>query len=402
MKAVFVVLAVAALAAAPLASAECANACSGHGNCATKDQCECYPNWQAADCSERTCPFGLSFVDTPQGDLNHDGTVDLAHHGVAVQWNTKNTWEQFPIVYNTEYVATDQEAHFYAECSNKGLCDRETGLCQCFDGYTGSSCQRTECPNDCSGHGVCRTVEEIATGAMNYAILSRDADHTKTAGVSTAFSYDLWDSDKNQGCVCDPGYSGTDCSMRECPRGDDPLTHLNKDCGGAACVDETQTIVFDMSADTDSISDAVISFTDWDQKTWTTDTFTITGDNAGVTADATAAVVQAALRAIPNGVLEEVTVTATANAAGYTDSFHITIAFGGTDVGRSGNLAAITGSSVSGDADLVAVVVTEATAGTTEEVTCSYRGLCDYETGLCQCFKGYYDDDCSQQSTLAL
>lgn len=45
------------------------------------------------------------------------------------------------------------------ECSDAGLCDRDTGECRCFDGYDGSACQRSACPNDCSGHGQCRSNE---------------------------------------------------------------------------------------------------------------------------------------------------------------------------------------------------------------------------------------------------
>ena len=65
-------LAVLAAIAATV-SAECPNACSGHGTCGTYDQCTCYRNWQAADCSERTCPFDLAHVDTPKGDLDASG-----------------------------------------------------------------------------------------------------------------------------------------------------------------------------------------------------------------------------------------------------------------------------------------------------------------------------------------
>merc|ERR1712167_518409 len=41
-------------------------------------------------------------------------------------------------------------------------------------------------------------------------------------------------------------------------------------------------------------------------------------------------------------------------------------------------------------------------SGTTEEASCSNRGLCDESTGECQCFNGYTDVDCSKQNALAL
>jgi hypothetical protein len=37
-------------------------------------------------------------------------------------------------------------------------------------------------------------------------------------------AYDLWDSNKNMACKCDPRWTGYDCSERKCPLGDDPLT----------------------------------------------------------------------------------------------------------------------------------------------------------------------------------
>lgn len=62
------------------------------------------------------------------------------------------------------------------ECSNKGICDRTSATCVCFIGYEGHSCQRASCPNDCSGHGVCKTNRELAAG-----------DHANI--------YELWDAD---------------------------------------------------------------------------------------------------------------------------------------------------------------------------------------------------------------
>lgn len=403
---------VALVACVGFAAAACPNACSGHGTCGPKDSCTCYPNWQSADCSERTCPFGLSFVDTPQGDLNHDGSVTSA--SVAVQWSNMATWEKFPNVAGSQYVARDQEAHFYVECSNKGFCDRETGLCSCFEGYEGSSCQRTSCPNDCSGHGVCRTVEEIAAGAMNKKLVNREHDYELWSGVETAFTYNLWDADKNQACVCDFGYSGFDCSLRECPRGDDPMTHRSKDCAGYACADERQVMTVNLdSAVGEQTLFMSLNFTDWTGQTWSTDEVQValpgvtwnhtTFSGRTVTSAATSTTVwKNQLESIPNGLFENVWVETNLDDA---RTYAVTFTF----VDNSGALPllvptvhkytepeTIDGLSI-GD-----VTVTRDRAGNKEQSTCSNRGLCDYETGICKCFRGYYDDDCSVQHALAL
>ena len=39
--------------------------------------------------------------------------------------------------------ATDQ-AHQQIECSNAGTCDRSSGNCICFPGFTGAACQRSK------------------------------------------------------------------------------------------------------------------------------------------------------------------------------------------------------------------------------------------------------------------
>ena len=46
------------------------------------------------------------------------------------------------------------------------------------------------------------------------------------------------------------------------------------------------------------------------------------------------------------------------------------------------------------------LTITELVKGTKENAECSNRGLCDYSTGLCKCFKGYTDFDCSIQHAL--
>ena len=118
--------------------------------------------------------------------------------------------------------------HPERECSDQGLCDRATGLCSCFAGYTGSSCQRTTCPDDCSGHGTCRSNRDFA---YDWAIAKTtqmhkkgDTDHTELFKEIYFASYDeAWDSDKHWGCKCDAGYRGPSCALVECPSYADPL-----------------------------------------------------------------------------------------------------------------------------------------------------------------------------------
>jgi len=138
-------------------AAECPNACNGHGTCSSKDQCQCDPGYKGNDCALRSCQYELAWVDTPRGDLNHDGALTLADGlgasnagGLSkVQWSASLEYEVFPSsvtanhgVNSDPLSAANNEAHFYAECSNRGSCNTDSGECECQPGYTGSACQR--------------------------------------------------------------------------------------------------------------------------------------------------------------------------------------------------------------------------------------------------------------------
>lgn len=111
------------------------NNCNGHGICSLASKCVCFEGWgsdsdittyRAPDCSAKVCPAGSSW-----GDL----------------------------------ALRNGEAHQPAECSDKGVCNRKTGKCKCAAGYEGAACQRRTCPNNCSGHGRCVTMERMASTA---------------------------------------------------------------------------------------------------------------------------------------------------------------------------------------------------------------------------------------------
>lgn len=169
----------------------CPNSCSGHGMCEEYDICSCYLAvdgsiaWIGNDCSQRTCPMGVAWIG---------------------------------------FVQNANDVHPLMECSNKGICNRDAGTCECYPNFEGIACERTICPNDCSMQGVCYTARQMAEAADRI--------------------YDTpWDADKNTGCVCDTGFRGPDCSIVECRSGPDVMRGLGseagRDCSGRGRCDTT-------------------------------------------------------------------------------------------------------------------------------------------------------------------
>jgi hypothetical protein len=118
-------------------------------------------------------------------------------------------------------------AHQLIECSGRGSCDNTAGKCMCLPGYTGVACQRTVCPNDCSGHGLCQTELRFASDGL----------------AANLVGYKGYDGDQQYGCKCDHSYRGPDCSQSECPSGPDVLGAdggaEGMDCCGRGLCDST-------------------------------------------------------------------------------------------------------------------------------------------------------------------
>ncbi|RYH26016.1 hypothetical protein EON65_14955 [archaeon] len=155
-----------------------------------------------------TCQFGLAVSDVPKGDLDSSGTHDRSDITVSVNSAVYpyGTTELFPEMLDSDYKVLPNSAHDYAECSNAGICNRNSGMCECYYGFEGAACQRMTCPGNppCSGHGVCRTMKQLAKDDFSG-------------------QYKLWNKDMFRGCLCDPGYYGGDCSLRKCKSAQDPM-----------------------------------------------------------------------------------------------------------------------------------------------------------------------------------
>ena len=81
---------------------QCPNNCNGHGTCGLGSLCTCHTGYTLADCSGLLCPSEMS-------------------------------WSSKPASENTAHTQS-------VECANMGTCNRNTGTCQCFEGFYGTKC----------------------------------------------------------------------------------------------------------------------------------------------------------------------------------------------------------------------------------------------------------------------
>ena len=302
-------------------AASCTNACNGKGLCTFNNMCVCNERYTGGDCSLRKCPQHLAWADG---------------------------------------AFADESAHaMYQTCSRMGHCDYTSGQCQCqpTPPFGGSDCRQLRCEKGCGGHGRCLTMEEHA--------------------AENGLVYDsVWDHDKMMGCSCDPGWFGFDCSQRDCPRGDDPLT---KDQ-----VVEVQAL---------NCRATYGKFALRYKNRWT----------APIAYDVDAAALRAEILAafVPGsagfGLLADLDVgfskagktRACSSAGDYNVTLTFTQDFGDVplfQVDPSGLIHTHAGVEP-------ALTVAEQQKGTKENDFCSRRGHCDHGTGTCTCNEGFSMSD---------
>merc|ERR1719197_2406198 len=376
----------------------------------TTGKFSCEPGYTGSDCTQKKCPYSMSFATTRTASK-----ADwLYAPSAALFTETESYGDDSNIKTGTYQVTKDttfSNQHVYRECGGRGLCDRSTGECKCFPSFTGEGCRRTTCPNDCSGHGQCRTdansfyyIGQTPVAAWGDEI----PDYSKTSGSPTWGIHTSWL--KYQQCHCDAGYEGDDCSLRMCPKGDDPETECGNDLGN-----DKQKITCTFAAAPvggGTLTSAFLHMRFKDQFNGVYDTRPILLDVGNLDDDENANSVQDALEALPNFAIPEIEVDFEIKSATVVD---ITVEFtDGHNTGRQSLLEVYSKSECSDGAQpkfesvrttlddiscVVARVPKPEEDNYKEHVTCANRGICDQSTGLCNCFDGFFGDACDNVNT---
>ena len=332
------------------------------------NQCTCYPGWGVGgkgggDCSDRFCPYELAWADGPTETGNN---------------------------------------HNYAECANKGVCDRTNGECECFAGYEGKGCGRQTCPDQCSGHGTCEFVKDLKFGKSYHDYYDGSTYDLMGLGTGAKAITDTdlsWDSDRARACVCDGGWTGLKCNMRMCPVGHDIM-----DLATPATRQKNHIKLIDSTSPASNVGFGTktfaLQFTSHLNETFVTQPIAWNSVEAAFADE-----IEAALTKLPNKVIDEVSVVVDLTTVGTTE---ITIEFTGEAVqGLQHTIEVLAEKCDKGctplidglpnlrswhATDLSKVSVTD---GNNFSFECGNRGKCDYTTGVCKCCEGFAGDACN-------
>jgi hypothetical protein len=338
-------------------------------------QCKCGSSFSGADCSRRSCPSGRSWFSLPS-------RPNVAHDPIVL-----------------------------ATCSDAGICDELSGLCKCRKGFDGRACERLACPkvngNTCNGHGECLSMRMTA---QRHSI---DSGRNEIQYGNDPNNGNTWDADSVYGCYCDQGYTGYDCSIRSCDKGDDPRTtsqvyekqvfrciHAGssppngipvsaKDYGGSTNIK--------LNPDADSVDSSIAFFR-----------LTFRGkETRRIRSDATPATVKAALEEISTIGRISVTFHTSDKVCTSLPGSIVSVTFY-TETGGSEFADLSTGIKVDSPPPLrngvemndVTLIFAEdldpksiggvANVNSTREANvCADRGMCNGNTGQCECFSGF-------------
>lgn len=355
----------------------------------------CSPGFCGSDCSQRTCPYSVSFTSAKRSEV-------LFTPSQGRIWDESKVTDTGKAGAVMMHKGTFENNHAYKECGSRGTCDRATGQCKCFASFTGEGCQRTVCPNECSGHGTCSTDFHNLYGLPGIQQVTKEGENTQGR---------FWSAKKFASCNCDRGYSGFDCSLRTCPQGDDPET----ECSNEVYHDKQKvTCTFASPPDTTKGASAYFSlhFRDHSGGKYRTRPIRVMEQKSQDHGMTNKNAIQDALEALPNFAIPtvEIDYNGTVSSASKWSKFEFNVNF--VDAATTNEQASLWVDTTTACADssqpkfassgitcTVSRIALSAGQVLKENKECGGRGLCDTSTGLCSCFEGYYGDSCSMIST---
>jgi len=400
------------LAAIGSAVAYCPNLCSGHGKCGAQDTCVCYTYagttrgdyvgqyatgeqdfaWTGADCSQRTCPKAYSFSGATPYGLNYkwDVAADANAGAYTITLTSTSSVSGFFSGTDGTVISTGSGSTF-STGSKIRIVDTL---------YTIKSATRTS-----ATVLTIDTYEALAANALAATAKAYTQSIEKDSGASVSYTaasadFGQWDAngahdiiecagqgicDRATGeCKCFPGYEGEACTRTACP---------NQCSGHGTCLSAARLAA---------------------------DTVGVTGTDAG---DATLTTANA-LHASQTPYLTTGTVYAY-NTVWDSNKHYgckCDLGYRGPDCslqecpsdydplnGCGGGKCNLGKTYTSKDGTSTncptgnlgaSDCATKDYLNRYEQRDCSGRGICDYTTGVCKCFSGFFGEACNIQTIL--
>ncbi|XP_073445586.1 teneurin-2 isoform X3 [Dendrobates tinctorius] len=180
---------------------DCPRNCDGNGECVS-GVCHCFPGFHGADCAKAACPVLCS------GNGQYSKGTCICYSG----------WK------GAECDVPSSQC-IDPSCSTHGYCIE--GNCVCSAGFKGDNCEEVDCIDPtCSNHGVCVNKECLCSPGWG----GQNCELPRTQCPDQCSGHGTYLTDTGL-CSCDPNWMGPDCSVEVCSV--DCGTHGV--CVGGAC-----------------------------------------------------------------------------------------------------------------------------------------------------------------------
>ncbi|XP_073507222.1 teneurin-2 isoform X9 [Phyllobates terribilis] len=180
---------------------DCPRNCDGNGECVS-GVCHCFPGFHGADCAKAACPVLCS------GNGQYSKGTCICYSG----------WK------GAECDVPSSQC-IDPSCSTHGSCIE--GNCVCSAGFKGDNCEEVDCIDPtCSNHGVCVNKECLCSPGWG----GQNCELPRTQCPDQCSGHGTYLTDTGL-CSCDPNWMGPDCSVEVCSV--DCGTHGV--CVGGAC-----------------------------------------------------------------------------------------------------------------------------------------------------------------------